>query len=243
MSKVLKLLSVLFAVLISVNIGIYFYFSERSKGFYKSSEINNSVFTKEPSHPELSGSGINETQISNATPEYISKQIENLKFLIPSLFVKIKNGVKTYPALVVKTKQENDLLNVFLLTFYPMEWQFAKLNVKGFSFFPETVYLCANGVVVLKYRIRGTFLEKVETGYFKGHGLIAVPEEGINFSFEPLTSQPPDCSENGFVFNLEGDFSGVCFGGKFLSVNDLEDLIPSQCQIIFQEGKDGNLQG
>ncbi len=243
MSRFVKFLNALFSALIVVNLCVYVYFSKKTKGFYKPSDVGNFAVLKNVQYRRAFGAESNQTQSCNSTPDYVAKQIENLESLIPSLFVKVRNGVKVYPALVVKVEQEGDYLYAYLLTFYPMDWQFAKLNVKGFDFFPKTVYLCTNGIIVLRYELRGTFLETVETGDLGKYGLIAVPNGGISFSYKPLINQTPDCRNNGFVFNLNGDFSGVCFGGKFLGVGDLKDSIPSQCQIIFQGGKDGNLQG
>jgi len=243
MSRFAKFLNALFVTLITANLCVYAYFSQKTKGFHKPPDIGNFTTVKTAPHWEIFSGEANQTQSYNATPNYVAEQIENLKLLVPSLFVRIRNGVKVYPALAVKAEQKSDHLYAYLLTFYPMDWQFAKLNVKGFAFFPKTVYLCTNGIIVLKYELRGTFLETVETGNLGKYGLIAVPNGGISFSYKPLINQTPDCQSNGFIFNLDGDFSGVCFGGKFLKVNDLEDSIPSQCQIIFQGGKDGNLQG
>ena len=186
------------------------------------------------------GSGEEEAQ---EVPEEVLSQVENLSSVIISYFVKVRNGPSIYPALIFKTVPQKEGLKVYLLTYYPMEWPFVKVSLMGESLgAPQVVYQCPSGLLLLSYSVKGVFPVEVEKGEIGRYGALST-WTGKDFYVELFDSEK-GCSNNGFVFNLSGDFSGVCFGGNFFRATELYDTIPESCKIIYQkEGENGDLQG
>ncbi len=176
-------------------------------------------------------------------PADVFSQVENISPVVTSYIVKIKNGSATFPALIFKVTSAHQGLKVFLLTFYPMEWPFINTQLMERKLTtPEKVYQCGNGLLILEYKVKGIF--PVEVGRGKVEKFGAIVSWIGNDTTVKLFDKEKGCSDNGFVFNLAGDFSGACFGGNFYSAEELYNLVPSNCKIIYEmEGESGNLQG
>ncbi|WP_297444728.1 hypothetical protein [Desulfurobacterium sp.] len=195
--------------------------------------------------PKNSPKLIEEISSNNSSDENIPadilSQVENISSVVTSYIIKIKNGPATFPALILKVTPAHEGLNVFLLTFYPMEWPFINAQLMGRQLtVPEKVYQCDDGLLILEYKVKGIFPVETERGMIEKFG--AIVSWAGNDTTVKLFDIEKGCSENGFVFNLAGDFSGVCFGGNFYSAEELYNSVPSNCKIIFEkEGKSGNL--
>lgn len=185
----------------------------------------------------------NREGVSEGVPEEVLSQVENLSSVVNSFIVKVNNGISTYPALLFKVAPSDKGLKVYLLTFYPMEWPFVKVSLMGEKLgAPSEVLQCEGNLILLVYPVRGIFPVEVERGNVGEFGAIAV-KVGNSVAVN-LYSSKKGCTENGFVFNLSGDFSGVCFGGNFYSAEELYSSIPENCRVIYEkEGENGNLQG
>lgn len=175
-------------------------------------------------------------------PTEVLSQVESLSSVVTSYFVKVKNGPLVYPSLVFKIVSKGNGLEVYLLTFYPMEWPFVKVSLSGESLgAPQKVYQCPGSLLLLDYSVKGVFPVEVEKGEIGQYGVL-VTWAGNTFYVKPF-DRAKGCNNNGFVFNLAGDFSGVCFGGSFYGARELYSSVPNSCKIIFQEeGKNGDLQ-
>ena len=176
-------------------------------------------------------------------PDEVLSQVENLKPIVTSYFVTVKNGPSVYPALVFKVNSNGKGLTLYLLTFYPMEWPFVKVNVLGERFgSPGKVYRYPGGLLLLEYSVRGIFPVEVERGKVGDYGVL-VTWTGNSFDVGVYDSKK-GCTDNGFVFNLAGDFAGVCFGGNFYSAEELYSTVPDVCTLTYEkEEGSGNLQG
>ena len=239
MKKALDVLIVLLLAVIIVSLGYIIYCrltfvpSASFKGklnipITKSSESSKNLNSEEKEQEEI--------------PAEVLSQVESLSSVVTSYFVKVKNGPLVYPSLVFKAVPKEDGLEVYLLTFYPMEWPFVKVSLSGESLgAPQKVYQCPGGLLLLTYVVKGIFPVEVEKGEIGQYGVL-VTWTGSNFYVKPF-DKSKGCNDNGFVFNLAGDFSGVCFGGSFYGAKDLYSSVPNSCKIIFQEeGKNGDLQ-
>ncbi len=241
MRKVLNGIIVLSLFITAVSLGFFIYYQLTfvpSASFTEETEPVTPVSPNSGSSQDLSS----ESQEQNGAPPEVLSQVENLSSVVTSYFVKVKNGLSTYPALVLKTVPQEGGLEVYLLTFYPMEWPFVKVSLMGNSLgAPQKVYQCPGGLLLLDYLVKGVFPVEVEKGELGQYGAL-VTWTGSGFYVE-LFDSSKGCSDNGFVFNLAGDFSGVCFGGKFYSVGELYSSVPDSCKIIFQQGgENGDLQ-
>lgn len=236
----LNLLSIVFAIVLvfSLSFLIYYKLTFDSSASFPGSKTE--VVVKDVS--SSSEDGLSANSENETVPLEILSQVENLSSVITSYFVKVKNGLTVYPALVFKVVPGSKGLNTFLLTFYPMEWSFVKVQLLGEELgAPERVYQCGEGLLFLNYNLKGIFPVEVERGNVGDFGAIAI-RTGKDITVR-LFEKEKGCTDNGFVFNLAGDFSGVCFGGNFYSAEELYSSVPSDCKIIYEkEGKSGDLQ-
>ena len=215
-------------------------------------------FTFTPSYSSNRDTGNSETKIgqnsSNSlktdlnkeeqqeVPQGVLSQIEHLSSIVTAYFARVKNGPSTYPALVFKVLPQKEELKVYLLTYYPMEWPFVKTFLLGKELgSPRAVYQCPGGLLLIEYTVKGLFPVEAERGEIGRYGALSTWTE--NSFYLELFSSEKGCSNNGFVFNLSGEFAGVCFGGKLYRATDLYNSIPEECRIIYQkEGENGDLQ-
>ena len=242
MRAVLNGIIVLFLLITAVSLGFFIYYRLTfipSASF--TGKIGNVTGLKSESSPNSESNSENSNQES--VPANVLSQVENLSSVVTSYFVKIKNGTSVYPALIFKVIPLKVGLKVYLLTFYPMEWPFIKVYFMGETLgAPQEVYQCPGGLLLLGYSVRGIFPVEVEKGDLGQYGVL-VTWTGNDFYAE-LFDKSKGCRDNGFVFNLAGDFSGVCFGGNFYGAGELYSSVPDSCKIIYQqEGENGNLQG
>ncbi len=228
-----KFIVIFFSLIIIINTYIFTKYSSLNKSFFKKSELK--VFT----YREINRNVENSTE-SNQTeiPIYVEKQFENLKKIIPNYFIKVNKGTGYALALPIKLEQNGNTANYSLLTFFPLEWEFACIKLQGFKFSPKTAYLC-NGFYIVEYTVRGVFPSIVERGNLTKYDILAVPDSPRKLSFLLFDSEK-GCPSTGYVFNLNGDFSGVCSGNRFLPA---EELSNGNCRKIYGEVEDGNLQG
>ena len=237
----LNLLSIVSAVVLVFSLSFLLYYKLTFDSSASFSGGKTEVAVKDVSNSSEGSLSVNSE--NETVPLEVLSQVENLSSVITSYFVKVKNGLAVYPALVFKVVPASQGLNVFLLTFYPMEWPFVKVQLPGEELgAPERVYQCGEGLLLLNYNLKGVFPVEVERGEVEEFGAIAV-RAGKDITVR-LFEREKGCTDNGFVFNLAGDFSGVCFGGNFYSAEELYNSVPSNCKIIFEkEGESGNLQG
>lgn len=242
MRTVLNGLIVLFIIITAVSLGFFIYYRLT---FNPSASFTGKVSAVTSLNSERSSVSKPTLEKDNqeSVPEDLLSQVENLSSVVTSYFVKVKNGTSVYPALVFKIVPLSGGLKVYLLTFYPMEWPFVKVSIMGETLgAPQEVYQCPGGFLLLGYSVRGIFPVEVERGELGQYGVL-ITWTGSDF-YPELFDESKGCKDIGFVFNLSGDFSGVCFGGVFYTVNELYSSVPDSCKIIFQqEGENGNLQG
>ncbi len=237
---------IVFSLLIlAFSLGFLFYYHSTfvpSASFSGEIKIKNDTFRKKNTSSEQVPSE-SESENPNEVPDEVFNQVENLAPVVTSYFLKLKNGISTYPALIFKVVSEQQSMDVYLLTYFPMEWQFVKVKLKGAKLgAPEKVYSCPGGLLLLDYRVRGIFPVEVERGSVGDYGAL-VTWTGSSFDVEVYDSKK-GCADNGFVFNLAGDFAGICFGGNFYSAEELYSTVPDACTLTYgKEEGSGNLQG
>jgi hypothetical protein len=230
------ILSSLLLLVIFVNSVIYIKFSSIDRSFSKGL-ASKGIFVR-----HLRNKSASLESLENGTenlPTYVLRQVSNLENVISNYFMRIKNGTDYVLALPFDFVQSKDSYVYSLLTFYPLEWKFAKLNIQGFSFYPKYVLYC-NGFFLISYKLKGVFPRQIEKGNLNEYGIIAVPVSQNKVELKPFDSNK-GCLEDGFVFNLDGDFSGICTGDKFLSTQEIYDLLNSTCKLIYGEGDYGDL--
>ena len=239
--KILNVLIALSALIILLSLAVIFIFYNPSSvtGHFKKElpkEQQTQALPSEALTPEAEA--LEEEDI----PKEVEERVKELFPVIDTYFVRLKCGVERRSALVLKSIPSGKGVKLYLLTLYPMEWPFTKLELELGSFSPERVYLCGGGVILLEFNLRGFFPPEVSVGDVEDYGVLAVPRGS---SIEVSVFKKGECKENGFVFNLAGDFAGVCFGGKFIGARELYEGAPNSCKIIYQSGRmeDGNLQG
>ena len=240
MRAVLNLIIVTSVIILAFSLGFLAYYKFTFNPSASFSPSLNSVVLRSTSENVQNATSQNETE---EIPDEVDSQAESLSSVIPSYFVRIRSGLVVYPALILKTVSEQNGLEVYLLTFYPMEWSFAKILFPGEGVGKLLkVYQCKGGLLLLDSRVKGFFPVEVGKGELSGYGAIAIPDKGS------VTVKPFDvskgCRENGFVFNLAGDFSGVCFGGEFYDASQIINQFPGNCKQIYPEEEEGgNVQG
>ena len=240
MRAVLNLIIVVSAVILAFSLGFLAYYKFTFNPSASFSPSLNSVVLKSISENMQNSTSQNETEV---IPDEVVSQVKSLSSVIPSYFVMIRSGLVLHPALILKTVSGQKGLEAYLLTFYPMEWPFAKI------LFPEKgvgkllkVYQCEGGLLLLDSRVKGFFPIEVGKGELNGYGAMAIPDRG-SVAVKPFDVSK-GCRENGFVFNLAGDFSGVCFGGEFYGVDQIVSQFPGSCKEIYpEEEESGNVQG
>ena len=242
MRAILNIVIVLSLLVTSFSVGFLIYHHFTFTPSYSSNKAASDDETK------ISQSSLNNSNASfykekqQEIPRGVLSQIEHLSSVVTSYFAKVKNGPLTYPALVFRVLPQKEEIKVYFLTYYPMEWPFIKTSLLGKDLgSPKTVYQCPGGLLLLEYRVKGLFPVEVERGEIGRYGALSTWTE--NSFYLKLFSSEKGCSNNGFVFNLSGEFAGVCFGGKFYRATDLYSSIPEECKIIYQkEGENGDLQ-
>ena len=239
----------LLAIIIAVDLTAiaYFYFEYKSVPKEFSPKVK--LETKEPTYhqtrqlpkPSIPSKGDEEALKAQQgdLPDALNERAEELEKVVSNYFVYLRSGIERKPALVLKVIPQGGETLLYLLTYYPMEWQFVKVELGGYKINPQRVFLCEEGLVVLEAKVKGLLPPEVSRGELGDYGLL-VSFESFRLKGELFKGA---CKRNGFVFNLAGDFSGVCFGGTFISSSKLYSEVPDNCKIIYQkEGKDGNLQ-
>ena len=234
---------------------IFYRDSILEKYFLKAEEENLSINFK----PEISkkeeyksednltdkDSTLNDTEFFVEEETEIDDKIIELEDNISSSFLKIKEGIVSYPTVVFKVYGTKEGTSIHLITFFPMEWRFIKTFFKNKTLLePDRVYLCNGGIVDVNYVVKEFWPPEIQKGDLGKWGILAIPREegGFGFVFDKYNGQ---CEENGFVFNLKGELAGVCFGDKFINYNEIYSKIPNECQLIYEKGikGNGNLQG
>ncbi len=239
MNKLLDFLAIIFSVIIAVSIGVIVAFYEPTTGItnakHVATEENPDIRIPEPmENEEDSGS------ISDNAPEE-EKQEEEITQTISSFFKRIKEGIVYHPALILKVKGVSSGTEIHLITFSTMEWPFIRTYLSDDLVLeePERVYLCKNGIADVIYTVKGIWPPEIHRGKLEGKGVFVIPDEKGNLNFEDFNG---NCSENGFVFTPSGEFAGICFGSKFVDAGELYRTIPANCQIIYPEKDNANLQ-
>ncbi|RKQ61709.1 hypothetical protein C7457_1152 [Thermovibrio guaymasensis] len=229
MDKLLNFLILLFSLIIVVSLGVIFL-------FYNPSVVTNH-FEKVPlsitreigrekrkvKHSQL------EAQVEEEkVPQEVKKRVNEIKEVISNYLVYLQYGSERKPSLVLKV----ELGKLYLLTYYLMAWPFVKVELNGYATFtPDKAYLC-RGLIVLEIPARGLLPPEVSRGVVEDYGAL------LTFSGSEVKAVPfvkGECRENGFVFNLAGEFSGVCFGGDFIDSNQLYREVPQNCRIVYQK--------
>jgi len=238
--KLLNLLIALSVVVILLSLAVVFIFynpsiitSHIKKEVKREAQVEEGISPPEP-QVEVEEEGV---------PPEIEERVRELAPVIDGYFVRLKCGIERRPALVLKAVPEGKKVKLYLLTLYPMEWPFTKLELQFGSFSPKRVYLCRNGILLMEFELQGLFPPEVSKGEVDQYGALAVVEGN---SVKVLPFKKGECTQNGFVFNLAGDFAGVCFGGEFVGAEELYGGAPASCKIIYKSSevrKDGNIQG
>ncbi|MEO2067960.1 MAG: hypothetical protein ABGX27_00400 [Desulfurobacteriaceae bacterium] len=251
-------------VIVNIILGVVFIFSFSANIFLYKDSIIKRYFSEEEkvntlkiNKPKENGNNENhcvnnDNEYNDLVPflpetnneNYSEEKFGELEDRVPSLFVKVKEGIVYHPALVFKVYGTNNGTSIHLLTLSTMEWQFIKtIFSKSKIFFePTRVYLCEDGIIDVNYVVEKFWPPEVQKGKLKGMGILATPIEDGSFRFDKFYG---NCTDNGFVFNMEGKLAGICFGDKFINYNEIYSEIPNECQLIYEKGVkgDGNLQG
>jgi len=227
--KLLNLLIFLSVVVILLSLGVIFV-------FYNPSVITGHLKKEVKRESSLQEGGIDlpEPQIEveeEGVPPEVEERIKELAPVIDGYFVRLRCGVERRPALVLKAVPEGEKVRLYLLTLYPMEWPFTRLELQFGSFSPKRVYQCKGAVLLIEFELQGLFPPEVSLGEVDQYGALAVVE-GSSVRVQPF--KKGECTGNGFVFNLAGDFAGVCFGGEFVDGKELYGGAPSSCKIIYK---------
>jgi len=227
-NKLLNFLIALFVLVILLSLGLIFV-------FYNPSVVTDH-FKKDTSGGSSVSQGLPPPEVEpeveeDAVPPEVEARVKELASVIDGYFVRLKCGIEKKPALVLKAVPKGEWIELYLLTLYPMEWPFTKLELRFGSFSPGRVYACRGGVLVVRFKLRGLYPPEVSRGELDQFGVLVVPEERF---VEVYPFKEGECTKNGFVFNLAGDFVGVCFGGEFVSARELYEEVPGSCKIIYK---------
>ncbi len=242
--KLLNFLIVLFSLIILVSLAVIFIFYNPSvvtEHFKKGPEKERVEAQGTPETGGISPPEI-ETQVSReGAPPEVEERVKELRSVLTNYLVYLKGGLERRPALVFKVEPKDKGVKLYLLTYYPMEWPFVKVELGGYgNFFPERVYLCNQGLIIVEVPVRGLFPPEVSRGRVEDYGALLTFSGGRP---QTLPFESGKCDRNGFVFDLAGEFAGVCFGGGFIDAGELYNQVPRTCKIIYQkEGSDGDLQ-
>ena len=243
--RLLNLLIILLVLIIVFSLGVIFI-------FYNPSIVTGHFAGKRtPSHsvgaPEKTGEGIKPPSpgVSASTgeiPSDVEERVRELAQVLTDYVVYLRGGLKERPALVFKAEPDKRGVRLYLLTYYPMEWPFVKVELNGYgTFTPERVYLCRGGLVIVELSVKGLFPPEVSRGRVEDYGALLTFSGGKP---ETLAFGSGKCDRNGFVFDLAGEFAGVCFGGEFIDAGELYSEVPQACKIIYEkEEENGDLQG
>ncbi len=236
--KLLNLLIAFLVAVIVVSLIVIYLFNNPSV-------ITNRIKVKRVEKIPLSATG-NQTLEGNETqgevPEEVLKRIEELKSIIPTYIFYLKCGIEKKPAVILKAEQTKEGTDLYLLTFYPLEWSFTQGDLKNYGTFKvKSAYICKGGTVVVKLKLPGLFPPQVEMGEVSKYGVM------VNYSGKELNFslfEEGNCTANGFIFNLAGELAGVCFGGNFIGSRELYKEVPKDCRLIYREEKgNGDIQG
>jgi len=226
--KLLNLLIALSAVVILLSLAVIFI-------FYNPSIITGHIKKDvERKTPVEEGIAPPEPQVEVEEGEIPPEVVERVKALAPVIdgyFVRLRCGMEKRPALVLKAVPKGKKVELFLVSLYPMEWPFTKLELRFGSFRPQRVYLCNGGVILIRFDLQGLFPPEAPRGEIDEFGALAVVE-GDSIKVVPF--KKGNCTENGFVFNLTGEFAGICFGGQFIDGKELYEETPAICKIIYK---------
>ncbi|WP_456419817.1 hypothetical protein, partial [Thermovibrio sp.] len=157
--KLLNFLIVLFSLIILVSLAVIFIFYNPSvvtEHFKKGPEKERVEAQGTPETGGISPPEI-ETQVSReGAPPEVEERVKELRSVLTNYLVYLKGGLERRPALVFKVEPKDKGVKLYLLTYYPMEWPFVKVELGGYgNFFPERVYLCNQGLIIVEVPVRG----------------------------------------------------------------------------------------
>jgi len=234
MSRLTTFLIILLSFIIGLSVGIIVSFYKPDFYVKKVVVENETSYALPPVKQTIpvlekiaNGTGTNST-----TANQQADRLKRLKQIIPKFYREIKEGINYHPALIFKVKGTNNGTSIHLLTFSLMEWNFIKTKLSDDLTLgkPHKVYLCRDGIVDVNYIVRGFWPPEVEKGNLEDKNVLAVPQNNGKFKFEDFNG---NCTDNGFVFNYSGELAGVCFGGNFITADELYSEVPQSCKIIY----------
>ncbi len=235
--KLLNFLIVLFSLIIVVSLIVIFIFYNPSvvtEHFKEKPKRESGTEVSLQTSQEIPSPTVEPEAQLGEVPQEVEERVKELGEALTNYLVYLKGGIGSKPALVFKVKPQDRGVNLYLLTYYPMEWPFVRADLGGYGAFPlEKVYLCRGGLLVLQLRVRGLFPPEVSRGKVDGYGALLTFSGGKP---QTLPFEEGKCIKNGFVFDLAGEFAGVCFGGEFIGADQLYEEIPQACKIIYSKG-------
>jgi len=173
--------------------------------------------------------------------EKLLPRIERIAYVVSDYFAPIKSGLEKRKGLIFKSeKGEEGRYRVYLLTFYPLEWPFAKVELPSIGEVPVSrAYLCSGGVIAVEVELGAPYPIELDKGSLDDYGAIVYSEKS---EIQASLFKEGECKQNGFVFDLSAGFAGICFGGKFINYDRLYSEVPDSCKTIYErEAENGDI--
>ncbi len=177
-----------------------------------------------------------ENRTENGTS--VEKSVEST---IRRNIVRLKEGIRFHPSFVLKVREEGNSTQAYLVAVDPMEWEFVKGSMEsGVAFGNLKRVLRCGKVYVLDFDITGMWIPQVSLGEVSKEGFSVYLSENGTLQVAPFEGK---CFGNCFVFNEDGDLSGICYGDAYFPLSPVYEQVPDGCKEIFRkEVENGNIQ-
>ncbi len=216
MTKTKVILAVLIvAFLLFLSFAVLFYKPQFLLSFISTKKVNATA--------EISNS-------TNASDNLTLDRLNTLKTTTPTLFLRIREGINYHPGIILRVKPNSNGTDTYIVSIGSMEWDVLSLKFNDLKLGSPNAVCVYNLIPILDYKLKGVWMPQIPIGKPSNTNLLVNMDGRGNFSFSMFNGT---CTGNGFIFNISGEFAGVCFGGKFTSASDLYNSVP-KAKVVYR---------